>query len=256
MTPRIPLPTIPAEDFAALNNRELGEKYGISEYYVVLLRDRAGVASPGKPREMSDADLTRPTRDLMAEFGVSKSAVNAAKRRAGLGYVRPAVPTAELTTLSYEEVKRRYGISGNLVARLRREAGMPIGTRRNYAGKLDGADLTRPTGELIAEYGVTSGAVYNARKRLGLPTRTGTRSTPRSIAKPRTVAAPPKRTAPQADAVPAVPLPEINLLDPPTDDAQIPAWVTAARKRGAKPAAVALALGMTVAELGPMWRAA
>lgn len=121
--------------------------------------------------KLDGADLTRPTKDLADEFGVTQSTVR--KFRAARGIASPG------------------GKRGPTIVR---------------PGKLAGADLTRPTAELMAEYGVTRTAVSWQRREKGIPAPARPTREPKVKApKPVKVATPKKSTPTREIHVPAPP---------------------------------------------------
>lgn len=132
--------------------------------------------SPTIHPNLVGVDLTAPLRKIAEDHGVTQWEVRLARKAAGVN------------------------LSRNTKARKK---------RTTRPGKLAGADLTRPTRELMDEYGVTRTAVSWMRRTRGIPVPTRTKKPRKSRAKaaPKPVKVPtPKKPAPTREIhVPAPP---------------------------------------------------
>lgn len=118
-------------------------------------------------------------------------------------------------------IARRIGCSESAVKAERIRRGIPSYSRR----PLSGADLTRPTGELVAAYGVSPSAVCKARKAAGLTAPVKPRAGPRKGEWKRTA----RRAAKLTPPVVEVEEPAWRPFDP--DAEPDPRWVAAFERR-------------------------
>ena len=149
-------------------------------------------------------DLTRPTKDLARENGVSPSAVTLARRQRGIPNPTPRTPPPR---------------------RPKRDPSTVPEPKPRKWGALNTVDLTRPTAEL-RKLGFSDSAIARARKRHGIAPPTPPRPTraPRPTPKPTaTPIARQDRTSPRESAVTVAPLEPIAANDL---DAQIRQAVT------------------------------
>ena len=243
---------------------------------------------PPTPAEIPADVLPRlgkvPDRVLAREIGWVPSKLRRARQRLGIAPVispigdLPPSTVALLGTMSDADVARRVGLCSRTVCNARTRLGIPAyrrprkertpaparSSKPGKLGELTDEELLLSREEIVALIGqdVTASGIGYARRRRGLesPPRTYRTSRPGRVEVRTVPVRPAPKLAPAPEASPPRPavvaVPEVVSMEPPADDAALPAWFAAQRRRGAHPYRLAMLTGWTVDEVRAVWGAA
>lgn len=124
--------------------------------------------------KMNGADLSRPTDDLAAEYGVHPTFVRRLRTQLGLTPPQRRRPkrvgplTGVDLTRPTKEIVAQYGVTPGAVNRARARNGIPVNGHPPSVLALPGVDLTRPTKSLADEFSLSYSCIAKARKRMGV----------------------------------------------------------------------------------------